>query len=226
MGLSFDAVPPETRSAIGAAWADMGRSEHASIASFAQHILDLTAVGAPPDLLAGATRALGDEIRHAERCFAVASAALGYPVGPGALKSEAPVVPSSEREILIATVHEGCIAETIAAAQMRAAAQGAHSPELRAIMSQIADDEERHAALAWRFVRWMLTRHPELIDAVTEAFEYRPSSAHDGLPCYPEWGILGASEQNQLAAQVIETVIEPCARALCTLDVASASPPA
>ena len=86
--LPLASLPAEKRLAVGAAWARMARDEHASIASFAQHILDLTTVGAPAEIIAGATRAMADEIRHAELCFGIASQAFGYPVGPSPIARE------------------------------------------------------------------------------------------------------------------------------------------
>ena len=56
-------------------WLNAAKYEHASIASFAQVILELTSFGAPVELISGATRAMDDEIRHAKIAFSLAQKA-------------------------------------------------------------------------------------------------------------------------------------------------------
>ena len=46
--------------------------------------------------------------------------------------------------------------ETVAALEARHAAEASPFPEVRRVLQLIARDEEKHAALAWRFVRWAL----------------------------------------------------------------------
>jgi len=65
-------------------WRENGRTEHASVASFARLTLDLMALGAPPELVRAANEDALDEIRHTEACFALASAIDGKAESPGA----------------------------------------------------------------------------------------------------------------------------------------------
>jgi hypothetical protein len=60
-----------------ARWVSQGLGEHASVASFAAFSLQLMVNGAPFALLAGAANANGDEVRHAEQSFALASRFAG-----------------------------------------------------------------------------------------------------------------------------------------------------
>ena len=55
-------------------------------------------------------------------------------------------------------IAEGCFGETGAALEALEAADSAADPLIRAAYSQIAKDEQRHAELAFRFVRWALDR--------------------------------------------------------------------
>src|SRR5262249_8003152 len=64
----------KTRARLAAAWLEIGRMEHASIAAFARFTLQLLAVGAPPDLVMAAQRAMADETNHAQLAFALAAA--------------------------------------------------------------------------------------------------------------------------------------------------------
>lgn len=151
-------APPmlvDRRPELAARWTRIALDEHASVASFAAFILDLLAVGAPASLVAAAQRALADEIDHARRCFAVASRHADAPVGPGPLAVQARPARALD-DIVAAAVREACVGETLAALEVRRAAAGAQEPGLAAMLTEIADDEERHAALGWQFVRWAL----------------------------------------------------------------------
>src|ERR1700759_5402277 len=93
-------VAPDIRPRLAAAWTQAACMEHASIASFARFVLQLLAVGAPPDLVADAQRALADEVVHARLAFAVASAYAGVDVGPGKLPVEASLGACDLRELV------------------------------------------------------------------------------------------------------------------------------
>jgi hypothetical protein len=53
---------------------------------------------------------------------------------------------------------EGCVRETYAALAASWQARRAGSAELRATFARIAEDETRHAALAWSIARWAEAR--------------------------------------------------------------------
>jgi len=150
----FAALDRTTCQAIAEYWAKAGLMEHASIAAFARFVLQLLALGAPPDLVARATEAIADETRHAGLCFGQASRYAGYGVGPSPLD----VTHALDRVDLLAVVElvidEGCIGETGAALEAAWAAEAATDPSARAVLSRIAEDEARHAELAYAFVAW------------------------------------------------------------------------
>ena len=56
----------EVRGALAARWRDNGLAEHASVASFSRHSLQLMALAAPADLVEATHRAAIDEISHAK----------------------------------------------------------------------------------------------------------------------------------------------------------------
>ena len=60
---------------------------------------------------------------------------------------------------------EGCLGETSAALEALEAADSAADPVVVAAYSQIARDEQRHAELAFRFVRWALERDADTVAA-------------------------------------------------------------
>lgn len=151
-------APAELREALAAHWTQIGLAEHASVASFARHILQLMTVGAPPELVLATQQALADEVEHARLCFALASGYAGAGVGPGPFaQAQAPAAGDLEA-VVAAVIREACVGETLSALEAREAAARAEEPGLRRILGRIADDEQRHAELGWRFVQWALAR--------------------------------------------------------------------
>jgi hypothetical protein len=151
-------VPPAVSARRAAAWAKAGAGEHASVASFSRLVLELMALGAPAALLSEAHRAALDEIRHAETCWGFAKS-LGLDVQAGAF----PFVGRLELDVTLdafasATVRDGCVAETLGAHLLAAAAALAPEAAVKSALEQMAREEARHAVFAFRIVAWALAR--------------------------------------------------------------------
>ncbi len=158
----------DLRDLLADSWTEAGLAEHASIASFDRFSMQLLAVGAPPDLLREAHRAALDEIRHTEACFERASHYAGEDLAPGPLPLDGDVLgPLDLRSVMLATVAEGCVGETLAAMEAEICAGSCLEGRDQQVMLGIAKDEARHAALAWRFVQWGLEQDPGLMATVT-----------------------------------------------------------
>jgi hypothetical protein len=143
-----EALPLAQRRRLAALWLDDATAEHASIASFARATLELLAVGAPPELVFAAQQASLDEVRHAQTCFTLAALYAGEAAEPGPLP--APTLRSPDLQSLACdTFIEGCIGETLAALTALRAARHCQVPAVREALTGIADDEARHAELAW-----------------------------------------------------------------------------
>ncbi|HWB74460.1 MAG TPA: hypothetical protein VG755_05885, partial [Nannocystaceae bacterium] len=141
----------DDRARLAAHWRACAAMEHASVASFARFALQLTALGAPPDLLADTARAMLDEVEHARTMFALAAADGDVALGPGALPVAAALdEPMDLVSVAAMVAREACIGETLAAVELAEAALHARAPERAALLRTIADDELRHAALGWR----------------------------------------------------------------------------
>ena len=125
--------------------------------------MELMALGAPRELIEATTRAIADEIRHAQTSFSIASSFAWQPLGPSELDttpaSHGPVTPE---RVLRGVLAEGCIGETLAAAQAMTQATQVDDPELRQALETIAHEEGEHAELAWQIAAWMLGKWPEL----------------------------------------------------------------
>lgn len=185
---SVDHLTLTERAALAAHWAKLGQMEHASIAAFARFQLQLLALGAPPDLVEGCTAALADETAHTKLCFALASAYAGRTLGPGPLDVTGSLEASSLSDIVDLALLEGCFGETSAALEASEAADSAADPVVRAAYERIAEDEQRHAELAFRFVRWALQRGgAEVAERIAAALTTPPNTSNATrevtLPC-------------------------------------------
>ena len=204
----------EIRDALVEAWLADAAAEHASVASFARVVLELLAVGAPSDLVAAAIEAGQDEVEHAKGCYAIASRLGGRDKGPGPL----PIVGPREATLLrvaVDTFVEGCVGETIAALAAERAAARAEDPAIREMLEQIAEDESRHAALAWRTVRWAVREGGrDVSDAVRAAAStvLVAELQSPSTPQHPDWnrfGRLTAHEHEQTVEDARREIIAP-----------------
>lgn len=150
-------------SGSGDRWLDAGLDEHASIASFAVHVHELVSLGAPAELVAAASAAMLDEVRHATGCFQLAARGAA-PRGPAALQVSSRVLErcGDARAIALALLEQGCVNETLAACEAAVEAQTCDDPEAARVLATIAEDEARHAALAWRTLAWLVAERPDL----------------------------------------------------------------
>jgi hypothetical protein len=211
-------LTPELRRHVGEQWSEMGLLEHASIAAFARFTLRLLHAGAPCELVEQSQRAMLDERFHTQLCFGLASRYLGYRVGPGRLPMDAALDETDFAQIVVTTFREGCVGETVATLEARAAAEGATDPEVKSALERIAADELRHSELAWRFVRWALGfGGPALQGAV--AAEVRrdvaqPVATRPTALAAPAHGILSGHDKQQARRVALAEVVLPCALAL------------
>jgi hypothetical protein len=167
------ALSADERAFLAEAWTRDGLLEHASIASFGRFALELLAVGAPATLVELAHKAALDEVRHAQIAFELATAYAGTTIGPSAFPfaGGAVEVSSDLANVAARVVQEGCIGETLASMVAAEQAARATDPAVRKALEIIAEDEARHAELAWRTIAWALGHaNPSVRRAITNAF--------------------------------------------------------
>jgi hypothetical protein len=148
--------------------------------------------GAPPELVEACTQALADETAHTKLCFGLASAYAGRALGPGPLDVSNSLEVTSLGDVVDLVIAEGCFGETSAALEALEAAEAAADPVIAAAYAQIARDEQRHAELAFRFVRWALERDAEIV---------RPR-------------IQQAQSASSMLSTDVDAVVTPCLEAL------------
>ena len=108
-------------------------------------------------------------MNRSKLCFALASAYAGHAVGPGPLDISNSLAATTLGDVVDLVIAEGCFGETQAALEALEGAAGASDPVISAAYSQIAHDEQRHAELAFRFVRWALETDPAIAERVAQA---------------------------------------------------------
>ena len=214
-----DALPAPVRERLAEHWAAVAQAEHASIASFARYAAQLMAIGAPPMLVAEAVASAGDEVRHADLALSLAGAFAGRHLEFSALDISGAFAEADLEQLTLACVVEGCIGETLAALELATTAARCSDRGLAELLQSIADDEARHAGLAWSFVRWVLAREPCLRDAVAACFErlgqrYADSqipTEHLDPQMLLDHGCLPRDERERVEHEGVFDLILPCA---------------
>jgi hypothetical protein len=218
-------LEPGLRARLVDEWTLAARFEHASIASFNKFSLELLALGAPAALVAASNLAALQEVEHARASFALASSYAGRGIGPGPLAIDG--LWQTQVELLSATlaaVREGCVEETLAAAEASFAERRATVPAVRWVLARVAREEREHAALAFRFVRWACdTGGSAVRSAAQQAFiealaicraEPAPSGAASQDVDLEPHGRLAPSSRAAGRQSAIEELLEPAYRDL------------
>jgi len=149
----------EERTKLAKEWIETGKSEHASVSSFALFAQKLLAISAPPELIAEALQCAREEIDHAMYAFTLASAYSGDSVVvPSTYNTHTMVVTPDLKLIIEETINEGCIQETIAALDACRTAHAEHDPVVKLVWDKVIEDEAHHAAFAWKVVKWAIER--------------------------------------------------------------------
>ena len=126
----------------------MATMEAVSITAFDELAAQLDKLGAPAELLARCRSAARDEARH----LALLEQLGGR--GPTQLPAPAPAE-TSALTIALHNAVEGCVSETWAALLARHQSEHATDASTRRAFAVIAEDEARHAQLAWDLHAWL-----------------------------------------------------------------------
>jgi hypothetical protein len=186
---------------VGGWLAEAARMEAASVQAFRFLVSDLESHGAPGRLRRGAERSARDEIRHTDLMLREMKLHGG--------RYEPPNVDAHANRTLeaiaIENAVEGCVGESAAALIAAWQARHARDATMRRAMTTIAEDEARHADLAWEIHAWVLPRldetaqervHEAMRDASRRALRTPSFAARD-----PE-GLLGLPDEATAAILV------------------------
>lgn len=213
-----DGIAAATCAALRDAWQVAAQMEHASIAAFSALSLRLIALGAPADLIARTHEAALDEIRHARIAFALASAYADAPLEPARFDDVARLpVATTLAALARETFLDGCIEETAAAVDAALAAGTATDPVVADALRAIAEDEGRHAELAWAIVAWCVRSEPAIANELQAllaeqlAAPRAPESAGGPLAGH---GVRSDADSARTKADVVREIVAPCLAAL------------
>lgn len=143
------------RAGIAAFLANIAALEAASVTAFARLARALAHFAAPPRFIAAARRAIADELAHAALTAHLARRFGAGVVAPPSIDAAPP--PTLEALALDNAI-EGEVGETLGALIATCQSRSALDPGVRAVFTQIAIDEARHAALAHQLAPWFQAR--------------------------------------------------------------------
>jgi hypothetical protein len=144
----------EDSSTAGELLARMAALEAASVPAFLILRDELLAHGAPTPYVALAERFAADEVRHASLMTALARRYRAEPVFTNVPTRPVRALGRMAAENAV----EGCVRETFGAVVAHWQARHASDPVVRQTMCSIAEDETRHAQLAWQLDGWFRAR--------------------------------------------------------------------
>jgi hypothetical protein len=118
-------------------------------------------------------------------------------------------------------VVEGIFGETSAALEAAWAREAAEDETVRAVLTTIAEDESRHAALAFRFVAWAAARDPRVMPLVEHQLaeararaERDPMPDTDGSIALRTHGVLDASTRRAALVATLDAIVPGALEAL------------
>ena len=155
---------------IGLEWLTQAEAEHASIASFSRHTLQLMSIGAPSELITRSQQASIDEIEHAKLCYGFASEFMRTNIYPGPLDTAGSLGNMDMEEIIESVVRDGCIQETMSAIEGHFRAHYATEEVIKISLTKLAADEAKHSQLAWDTIKWVIEQHPKYENFVNQIF--------------------------------------------------------
>jgi hypothetical protein len=135
----------------------LATGEYEAVDLFARIAAGMVANGVPIDLIAAATRAASDEIRHCDYAFRMAALLGGSEVAIEMRRARAQARwrSSLDMETLDALMIEiPAIGEGLACALLAASRERASDPVVRPLFTSILGDEVHHTRLGWYYLAW------------------------------------------------------------------------
>jgi len=162
----IDAMDDELRVQVARTWQRRAHEELRVAMTFTGLCQELLATGADPDVLAVVSRAVHDEVRHAEVCRALACRYLRAEVPwPTGVPAEPARVATDAVHAALRVVTLCCVTEAIASSYLEASLAGARSPSARIAVGDLLADEVLHARVGWT----LLARQPQSVRTAIDA---------------------------------------------------------
>lgn len=192
-----------TREALGRMWLHDAKKEHGSVPAFSALCWQLTALGAPADLLEGCQRSALQEIDHTHKCFALAETYLGVEITVGPIAEMRHGLPklggriAAATMIALDTLRDGCLIEDLNADFAERAHAQATDPAASSLAKCIAREEREHADLGWEILAWCASLDARVAHRIQRAADRLPRDVM--LPYSPETvAVVSQSEASDL----------------------------
>jgi hypothetical protein len=152
----IDDMDGELRRKVGETWRRRAHEELKAAMAFALLSRELLEIGAAPDAIARVSRAVGDEVRHAEVLRALGSRYLGQEAAwPAGVPVEYESLGAGAHPRTRASLHAVtlcCVNETIASVFIEASHDAAISASARATLGLVLADEVEHGRAGWVYL--------------------------------------------------------------------------
>jgi len=168
---NLDLLSEKQKKKLSQKWIEIGKAEHASVASFSLFAQRLLAIGAPPDLINEAFECAKEEIEHAKLSFTLASFYADKTIQPQSYESHSFTIVPDVQSIIKGTIHEGCIEETISALETALDIYDEEDEYVKQVLCIITKDEAHHAAFAWKILKWAVECYEDLAESFFEDFD-------------------------------------------------------
>ena len=129
-------------------------------------------------------------------------------------------------DIIKSIIKEGCIGETLAAIEAHYRQHLAQDHDVKGALKVIAEDETKHAKLAWDTVAWIAMKYPNYRNLIKSIFDQQldkqqhiqskmasspaticPDNKKDEY--FKRFGILAPSDQEKIGRFGMEKIIKP-----------------
>lgn len=202
----------------------LAMGEYLAVDIFARVASGMTLLGAPLDLVAMAASIPSDEARHADITLRMASLLAGRDVTvdiKDEMVSQRFTFPMTQEGLDDFMIEVPAIGETLACALLKACADRARNPTIKALYANIVRDEVHHARfgwyyLAWRAPQWSQAERQRCADRMGEqvvAIERRFSRGRDApagsKTAARELGVLDSRAQKVVVRRIMEDEIVP-----------------
>jgi rubrerythrin len=212
-------TPRPVEEVLAGAWAARYRIETEASLRFGSLARRLEAAGAPRSLVELAERASKDETRHAAHCER-----LFRGLGGKTLKAvdrvveyAPPHLPETQR-LTYEVVSQCCVAETQSMATLVTLLDAAETPELRAVLHELARDEVHHSRLGWAYLTWARPRVdfgflgpllPGMMDGNAGPEMFAPAPEEVDRPELLRQGVVPQSMRKQVYVETLQSVVFP-----------------
>jgi hypothetical protein len=202
----------------------LAMGEYLAVDLFSRVASGISLLGAPLDLVAMAASIPGDEIRHADLTLRMASLLAGRDVTVDIkddMVSQRFTFPMTQEALDDFMIEVPAIGETLACALLKACADRARDPTVKALYANIVRDEVHHARfgwyyLAWRAPKWTRAERQRCADRMGEQvvrLEERFSRGRDAPAGSKEaaraLGVLDSPAQRVVVQRIMEDEIVP-----------------